>query len=172
MPTLTTLPSATFVSAAFAELLDDVTNLLESATAQKPRDTDEIGFWKRQLNALNKAEYHWNQGVRLVISGDTYLLPSASRPGALVHRLTKHGGIVVCSCEAGQRGLLCHHHMAMNVIERASELAALAAVADPPIDIPDEPYPPTPGGPEPPEWRAAFVRRLSAARVAGYAWAA
>jgi len=23
---------------------------------------------------------------------------------------------------------------------------------DPPIDIPEEPWPPTPGGPEPPEW--------------------
>ena len=23
---------------------------------------------------------------------------------------------------------------------------------DPPVDIPEEPWPPTPGGPEPPEW--------------------
>jgi hypothetical protein len=127
MTTLTTLPADTFVTQALAELLDDVTNLLASAQAQKPCDKDEIGFWRRQLSALNKAESYWLQGVRPQIAGATYLLASASRPGALVHRLTKQGGIVVCSCEAGQRGLLCWHHMLINVVERAAELESLAA---------------------------------------------
>jgi hypothetical protein len=126
MTTLTTLPADTFVTAALAELLDDVTNLLASAQAQKPCDKDEIGFWRRQLSALNKAESYWLQGVRPQIAGDTYLLASASRPGALVHRLSKQGGIVVCSCEACQRGLLCWHHMLINVVERAAELETLA----------------------------------------------
>lgn len=130
MTILTTLPTDTFVTAALAELLDDVTNLLTSAQAQKPCDKDEIGFWRRQLSALNKAESYWLQGVRPQIAGDTYLLASASRPGALVHRLTKQGGIVVCSCEAGQRSLLCWHHMLCNVVERAAEMEALATTRE------------------------------------------
>jgi hypothetical protein len=130
MTTLTQLPADTFVTAALAELLEDVTNLLASAQAQKPCDKDEIGFWRRQLSALNKAESYWLQGVRPQIAGATYLLASASRPGALVHRLTKQGGIVVCSCEAGQRGLLCWHHMLCNVVERAAELEALATTRE------------------------------------------
>jgi hypothetical protein len=126
MNTLTILPTDSFVSAAFAELLSDVTNLLTAAETQKPCDKDEIGFWRRQLNALNKAESYWAQGVRPVISGGAYLLASASRPGALVHRLTKAGGIALCSCEAGQKQQLCWHHMLVNILERAAELEALA----------------------------------------------
>jgi hypothetical protein len=122
MDILTTLPTDTFVTVAFKELLEDVTNLLTAAQQSKPLDKEEVAFWRRQLNALNKAEYNWKQGVRLVISDSAYLLPSASRPGALVHRLFKAGGIVVCSCEAGQKQQLCWHHMLINVIERAAEL--------------------------------------------------
>jgi hypothetical protein len=126
MNTLTALPTDSFVSAAFAELLSDVTNLLTASQTQKPLDKDEIGFWRRQLNALNKAESYWAQGVRPVISGGAYLLASASRPGALIHRLTKQGGIALCSCEAGQKQQLCWHHMLVNILERAAELEALA----------------------------------------------
>jgi hypothetical protein len=64
--------------------------------------------------------------VRPVISGGAYLLASASRPGALIHRLTKQGGIALCSCEAGQKQQLCWHHMLVNILERAAELEALA----------------------------------------------
>jgi hypothetical protein len=132
MNTLSILPSDHFVSAACSELLEDVTNFLTAAQAQKPYDKDEIGFWRRQLNALNKAQHSYLDGVRPQIAGDTYLLSSASRPGALVHRLSKQGGIVVCSCEAGTRGLLCWHHQLVCVIERAAELESLAedAAAD------------------------------------------
>jgi len=126
MTTLHILPTDTFVASAFKELLTDVTNLLESATLQKPLDKEEISFWRRQLNALNKAESYFLAGIRPQLGGDCYLLASASRPGALVHRLSKHGGIVVCSCEAGQRSLLCWHHMLCNVVERAAEMEALA----------------------------------------------
>lgn len=127
MHTLTTLPRDAFVTAAFAELLDDVTSLLTACQQQKPLDREEISFWKRQLNALNKAEAYFAQGVRPAISGAAYLVASASRPGALVHRLIKQGGIVVCSCEAGQKAILCWHHLLINVLERASELESLAA---------------------------------------------
>lgn len=127
MDILQTLPTDSVVSAAFAELLDDVTNLLSASVTQKPLDKEEVSFWKRQYNSLNKAQYHWLQGVRPALSGDAYLVPSASRPGALIHRLTKQGGIVVCSCEAGQRGILCWHHVLINIVERAAELESLAA---------------------------------------------
>lgn len=126
MDILTTLPTDSFVTAAFAELLEDVTNLLTAAQASKPLDKDEVAFWRRQLNALNKAESYYLQGVRPVTSGSAYLLASASRPGALIHRLTRIGGIVVCSCEAGQKQQLCWHHMLVNVLERAAELESLA----------------------------------------------
>ncbi len=126
MNILTILPSDHYISAAFAELLADVTNLLSAAQIQKPLDKDEISFWRRQLNALNKAELYWSQGVRPTMSGSTYLLASASRPGALVHRLSKIGSIAVCSCEAGQKQQLCWHHMLANVLERAAELESLA----------------------------------------------
>ncbi len=129
MDILTTLPTDSFVTAALSELLEDVTNLLSAAQSQKPLDKDEISFWRRQLNALNKAESYFVQGVRPIISGTAYLLASASRPGALIHRLTRHGGIVVCSCEAGVKGTLCWHHMLINVIERAAELESLSAPA-------------------------------------------
>jgi hypothetical protein len=122
----TLLPSDAFVTEAFAELITDVANLLDASRQQKPLDKEEIAFWQRQLNALNKAQYHYGLGVRPVKSGAAWLMPSISRPGALIHRLTKQGGIVVCSCEAGQRGLLCWHHMLVNVLDRAAELEALA----------------------------------------------
>lgn len=122
---LTHLPTDSFVTAAFAELLEDVTNLLTAAQTQKPCDKAEVAFWRRQLNALNKAESYWVQGVRPTLSTNAYLLASASRLGALVHRLTKAGGIVVCSCEAGQRGILCWHHVLINVVERAAEIESL-----------------------------------------------
>lgn len=137
MTTLAILPSDAFVSAAFAELLSDVTNLLESAQAQKPQDKDELRFWRAQFNALNKAESYWAQGVRPTFASVSYFIASASRPGALVHRLTRIGGILICSCEAGQKQTLCWHHMLVNVLERAAELESLAAPAcDPPGDNP------------------------------------
>jgi hypothetical protein len=126
MDNATLLPLDSFVGAAFDELLSDVTNLLTSAQAAKPQDKDELKFWKAQVNALNKAQYQWSQGVRPAQHGAAWLVPSMSRPGSLIHRLTKTGGILVCSCEAGVKGTLCFHHMLVNVIERASELESLA----------------------------------------------
>lgn len=117
------------IAAALSELLSDTTNLLTSAQAQRPIDKQEVAYWQRQVNALNKADFHWQSGVRPVRSGDAWLVPSASRGGSLIHRLVRHGGVLICGCEAGQRGLLCWHHMLINVLERALELATLEAVA-------------------------------------------
>jgi len=128
MDILTTLPTDSFVTAAFAELLEDVGNLLKAARESKPLDKEEVAFWQRQLNALNKAESYFLAGVRPQLAPNAYLLASASRPGALVHRLFKAGGIVVCSCEAGQKQTLCWHHMLVNVLERAAELESLGVI--------------------------------------------
>ena len=95
----TLLPSDTFMTAAFDELLADVTNLRDQTKAQRPCDKDELKFWTAQANALNKAQYQWSQGVRPTSTGASWLMPSMSRPGALIHRLTKLGGIWICSCE-------------------------------------------------------------------------
>lgn len=123
---MTTFTSDLDIAAALSELLSDTQNLLTSAQAQKPIDKQEVAYWQRQVNALNKADFHWQSGVRPVRSSDAWLIPSASRPGSLIHRLVRHGGVLVCSCEASQHGRLCFHHMLVNVIERAMELAALA----------------------------------------------
>lgn len=120
--TLTQLPTDTFVSAAFAELLEDVGNLFGAADGK-----DERTFWRRQLTALNKAQYHYLNGVRPQLADDAYLLPSASSSGLNVYRLTKLGGVLHCDCKAGQNGILCYHHMLINVVERAAELESLAA---------------------------------------------
>lgn len=123
---LTILPAESFVDAAFAELLKDVDNLLASAGAQRPQDKEELAFWRRQSSALNKAESYYRQGVALTLAPDAYLLPSASRPGALVHRLRRLGGVLVCDCEASAHGRLCWHAMLISVVERAAELESLA----------------------------------------------
>lgn len=121
-----TLPSDAHMTAAFDELLSDVTALLTSAKAQKPIDRDELKFWARQLNALNKAQYHWSNGVRPIRCGACWLIPSASLGGALVHRLCQLGHIWMCNCMAGEKGILCWHHMLACVIDRGAELESLA----------------------------------------------
>lgn len=124
MTTLTILPSDAFVSAAFDELLTDVTNLLTAAQASKPLDRDEVTFWRRQYRAFVKAQYQWSIGVRPISADQAWLIPSASQPGSLIHRATQHGGIWVCDCD-GRHGF--HWHMALiHAIERGAELEALA----------------------------------------------
>lgn len=142
MNILTTLPTDTFVTAAFAELLEDVTNLLAAADGR-----DETTFWRRQMTALNKAQYHFLAGVRPQLAEGAYLLPSASSSGLNVYRLTKLGGVLHCDCKAGQNGILCYHHMLINVLERASELETLAqrraeeVTSDPTPDAQPNPIP-------------------------------
>lgn len=38
------------------------------------------------------------------------------------------------------------------ILSEAMKGNTMTTAPDPPIDIPEEPYPPTPGGPPPPEW--------------------
>jgi hypothetical protein len=157
MDILHTLPTDTFVTAALAELLEDVTNLLRDADGR-----EETAFWRRQLTALNKAQYHWLNGVRPQLTGDAYLMPSATSRGLNVYRLTRLGGILHCDCKAGQNGILCYHHMLINVVERAAELEALATARE---DVsggseptPDVASPPIPHREEAAAWLALQTR--------------
>lgn len=113
----------TFIAAALEEFVTDTAHLLDAARQQKPLDRDEIDFWKRQSNAFVKAQTYFLQGVRLTATPSGYTVPSASRPGALVHRLYRVGGVWHCSCEAGQRGIFHWHAAMVAVYERGYELA-------------------------------------------------
>jgi hypothetical protein len=115
----------TFIAAALEDFVVDTANLLAAAEKQKPRDADvldEIRFWRAQRNAFVKAQHYFAQGVRLSQTASGYTVPSASRPGALVHRLYKVGDVWDCSCEA--RGF-CWHHALVCGEERGHELADL-----------------------------------------------
>jgi hypothetical protein len=121
-----TLPTESFIAAALAELARDTLNLLEAAQQQKPLDKEEIGFWRRQYNGFNKAEYQWHQGVRPLPTEDGWLIPSASQPGSQVHRAIRHGGVWVCSCRAGELNQFHWHTALLAAIERGGELESLA----------------------------------------------
>jgi len=56
--------------------------------------------------ARAKAEYHLAGGLRVRrATNGSYLVPSATHPGAVVHRVSDG----VCSCEASQNGRYCWH---------------------------------------------------------------
>lgn len=46
-----------------------------------------------------------------------------------------------------------HHSAEVALDELIFDALIYGVVYEPPVDIPDEPYPPTPGGPLPPEYR-------------------
>jgi hypothetical protein len=118
--TLLQLPSNDQIEAALEELVADTQKLYDVRDTQ---DADECAFWKRQRNAFQKAQLHWLKGVRPTPTPSGYLVPSASRPGALVHRCYRAGDIWLCTCEAAS---FCWHHALITAIERAVELAARA----------------------------------------------
>lgn len=132
----------TYIAAALEDFVVDTANLLAAAEATRPRDADvldEIRFWKAQRNAFTKAQHYFVNGVRLSATASGYTVPSASRPGALVHRLYKVGDIWACSCEA--RGF-CWHHALVCGEERGHELADLESRDDEPTPILVEHTPP------------------------------
>ena len=114
----------TYIAQALEEFVTDTQNLLTAAEQQKPLDKDEIGYWTRQRNAFAKAQKYFADGTRLAATPSAYLVPSASRPGALVHRLYQAGDVWICPCEA--RGF-CWHHALVHGYERGAELASLDA---------------------------------------------
>jgi hypothetical protein len=130
--------SDAFIAAALEEFVTETQTLLDAALAQKPADADvrdEIKFWRAQRNAFVKAQHYFGQGVRLTQTPSGYTVPSASRPGALVHCCYKVGDIWACSCEAGEKGFFHWHTALIHAVERGLELARLAAKPPPPSPI-------------------------------------
>jgi hypothetical protein len=124
---LSILPSESFVTQAFDELITDTQNLFAAAMQSTPIDKDEAAFWRRQRNAFVNAQADWiESGFRPTPTESGYLFPSSSRPGSLRHRVWQLGGVWVCSCESGERGLFHRHTATIAVLERAAELETLA----------------------------------------------
>lgn len=123
----------TYIAQALEEFVTDTHNLLTAAEQQTPRDADvkdEIKFWRSQHNAFVKALHYFLNGRRLTATATGYTIESASRPGALVHRLYKVGEVWACSCEAGQRGNFHWHAALIAGYERGYELADLESQGD------------------------------------------
>jgi hypothetical protein len=143
-----------FIAAALEEFVTDTHNLLTTTLARPDAKTDEdvkaeIKFWRAQHNAFVKALHYFLNGRRLTQTPSGYTVESASRPGALVHRMYKVGEVWGCSCEAGVKGVF-HWHTAMICgYERGYELADLDGRADAADD-----------GPTPPAWMVAEDAQL------------
>lgn len=141
------LPPTELVGAALEELVIDTQQLYDTRDRANP---DECAFWKRQRNAFVRAQSQWLKGTRPTPTASGYLVPSASRPGALEHRCYQVGGVWTCTCEAGERGEFHWHAALINAIEVAFErqyLAEAAASAETIARIEDVelPFVPTPG---------------------------
>lgn len=152
------LPPA-LIAAALEELMGEChTQIDRLARQSKQGDPDvkaESRFWLAQYRAFTKALHYWQQGVRPTVStSGAWLIPSASRPSAVVHEMTKHGGVWACgpTCEAGGRGIFHWHSALIQGIEKAMELADLHDDGDaepydayeayePEADIDPEPFP-------------------------------
>jgi hypothetical protein len=134
----------TYIAQALEEFVTDTHRLLIAAQAhpQATTDTDvkdEIRFWKAQHNAFVKAQTYFLRGVRLTQTPSGYTVESASRPGALIHRMYKVGEVWGCSCEAGVKGVFHWHTALICGYERGLELADLGDRADAADDIPTPP---------------------------------
>ena len=173
-----TFPTPTQIAAALESLLD---------TAQRAYDTtdrsdkEERAFWRRQRNAYINAQADVLANRLPLISGDAYLVPSASRLGSY-HRCWREGGVWLCSCEAGEQGIFHRHTALISAIEHAMELIESELIGeqgggDPFDGIPgiDDNDPSAPPESEPSPGRAqplddatarAFIDRLAAARRA------
>lgn len=117
---------ADLVARAIQQLADECHAQVDALAAQPDQgDPDvktEARHWLAQYRAFTKAAYYWGAGVRPVATVDGWLVPSASRAGAVVHAVTRRGGVWSCgpTCEAKS----FHWHTALVVaLERAHDMA-------------------------------------------------
>jgi hypothetical protein len=134
----------TFISQALEEFVTDTHNLLTTTQARPDARTDEdvkaeIKFWKAQHNAFVKAQTYFLNGRRLTQTPSGYTVESASRPGALIHRMYKVGEVWGCSCEAGVKGVFHWHTALICGYERGLELADLDDRDEGASDLPTPP---------------------------------
>lgn len=85
------------ISATFEQILDQ---LDRERRLSDPKDKTEQAYWRSQHHAFAKAAAHFAEGVRPKWTGLSYLVRSATRPDAVVHRVRRVGDIWLCSCEA------------------------------------------------------------------------
>lgn len=121
---------ADLVARAIEELMqqchDHIDRLSRQSKQGDPDVKTETKFWLSQYRAFTKALHYWQQGIRPTVSSSgSWLLPSASRPGAVIHECSKHGGVWACgpTCKAGARGIFHWHSALVQGIEQAMELA-------------------------------------------------
>lgn len=92
--------------------------------------------WTISLGTVSAAAADWRRayqrgtvaGIRVFRLGGTWWSTSASRPG-LRHNLGRHGER--CSCEAGRRGVLCHHRaMVAAAMVKAGQMVECATCGE------------------------------------------
>ena len=87
---------------------------IEEAAATLTAAVHDAGD-RRNENALNKALYHYLQGVRPLPTTGGWLIPSGTRPG-VIHRVsTDHG----CNCEAAAQQQACWHASLCEILDAA-----------------------------------------------------
>ncbi len=114
--------------------------------AARQADAATVRQIDRLIAKLPEARLCWQLGTLHLTS-----------PSGATYHITRAG----CDCDNGRRchARACWHvlcfELLLDIFDTLAESADMDA--DPPVDIPDEPWPPTPGGPEPPEWRNRIV---------------
>lgn len=106
------------------DYIAEIQTHLDEALKLRPIDDEtkaEVAFWRAQRNAFTKALHNFQRGYRLTPTPSGYTVPSASRPGALVHYLSRLGEVWTCTCEAGEKGILHWHTALLQAYERAAE---------------------------------------------------
>lgn len=110
-------PPDTAIGAAFESILDQIDTARRLADL---KDKDELAYWRAQHNGFAKAQAHWLDGIRPSYTGAAYLVRSATRPDAIVHRVRRAGGVWLCSCEATA---FCWHAALISTIDQAHDEA-------------------------------------------------
>ena len=103
---------------------DEIDRLGRQPHQGSPDIKEETKFYLRQYRAFTKALHYWLRGIRPTPTpAGGWLIPSASKAGAVVHEVEQHGSVWMCgpSCE-GRHDF--HWHTALvSGIEHAIHLA-------------------------------------------------
>lgn len=108
-------PPDTTIDAAFEQILDQIDTARRLADQ---KDKEELTYWRSQHNGFAKAQAHWVDGIRPSYTGAAYLVRSATRPDAIVHRVRQAGGVWLCSCEATA---FCWHTALISAVDHATD---------------------------------------------------
>lgn len=113
--TTATFPPDAAIVASFESILDQIDTARRLA-----EEKDEQAYWRTQHNGFAKAQANFLAGLRPLDTGVAYLVKSATRPDAVVHRVRQVGGVWLCSCEATG---FCWHAALIGAIDHAADQA-------------------------------------------------